>query len=203
MTEVIGEISLSLDGFVAGPGDSVENGLGGGGESLHEWVVALASWREAHGRDGGETGAEDDLFAASLARLGAVVMGRRMFDHGEGPWGDDPPFRKQVFVLTHRTRPPLVKGETTFNFVDGLDEALAGAREAAGGSDVSIASAHPIRQCLAAGELDELLLHVVPVFLGGGVALFEGMEPGGAGLRCVEAIASADSGVAHLRFRRG
>ena len=83
-------------------------------------------------------------------------MGRRMFDHGEGPWGDDPPFRKQVFVLTHRTRPPLVKGETTFNFVDGLDEALAGAREAAGGCDVSVASAHPIRQCLAAGELDEL-----------------------------------------------
>lgn len=202
MSKVVAEISVSLDGFVAGPNDGGDNGLGDGGERLHEWVLRLASWRRAHGREGGETGPEDDLFAESIANVGAAVMGRRMFDHGERPWGEEPPFHYPVFVLTHRPREPLVKqGGTTFTFVtDGVESALDQARNAAGEKDVAVAGGgEAIRQFLAAGLLDELQLHLVPIFLGGGVRLFDSLGPETGELECVHAIASPR--VTHLKYR--
>jgi dihydrofolate reductase len=201
MSRVVADISVSLDGFITGPNDSVEEGLGEGGEVLHEWVVRLASWRAAHGYEGGETGPEDEFFAASFGGLGAIVMGRRMFDHGEGPWGEEPPFHIPVFVLTHRPREPLVKqGGTTFTFVeDGLEAALDRARAVAGGKDIGVSAADVIGQCIAGGLLDELTLHVVPVFLGGGVRLFDGLGPADGRFECVEAFSSSEA--VHLRFR--
>jgi dihydrofolate reductase len=201
MSKVTAEMSVSLDGYVAGPNDGAGNGLGDGGERLHEWVVRLASWRAAHGREGGETGPEDDLFAESFAKVGAAVMGRRMFDNAEGPWGEEPPFHYPVFVLTHRPRDPLVKeGGTTFTFVeDGIESALEQARTAAGEKDVAVAGGQAIQQFIAAGLLDELQLHVVPIFLGGGVSLFGQLGPDTGELECVRAIASP--GVTHLKYR--
>jgi len=202
LTKVTAEISMSLDGFVAGPNDGVDNGLGDGGERLHEWVLRLRAWREAHGYEGGETGPDDERFAAAIEASGAVVMGRRMFDHGEGPWGDEPPFHKPVFVLTHRPREPLSKeGGTTFTFVDGVESALAQARAAANGKDVAVAGGgEAIRQLVAAGLLDELEVHLVPVLLGGGVPLFD-FDPDTAARVAFEPLHAIESpGVTHLRF---
>lgn len=203
MSKVTAEISMSLDGFVAGPNDGVDNGLGDGGERLHEWVLRLRSWREAHGYEGGETGPDDERFAAAIEASGAVIMGRRMFDHAEGPWGDEPPFHKPVFVLTHRPREPLTKeGGTTFAFVeDGVESALAQAREAANGKDVAVAGGgEAIRQFLEAGLLDELEIHLVPVLLGGGVRLLD-FDPDVAARVVLEPLHAIDSpGVTHLRF---
>lgn len=176
MSKVVADISVSLDGFVAGPNDGPDNPLGDRGERLHEWVVPLASWREMHGLDGGATGPDSDLVEEVVQRAGAYVMGRRMFDCGEGPWGDEPPFRAPVFVVTREEREPLVKrGGTTFTFVTGgVVEAVERARRAAGDKDVAVAGGGQlIRGVLAAGLLDELQLHLVPVLLGGGVRLFE------------------------------
>jgi dihydrofolate reductase len=206
VSKVTAEISVSLDGFVAGPNDSVDNGLGDRGEELHEWVTRLRSWREAHGYAGGDTGPDDERFTAAIEATGAIVMGRRMFDHGEGPWGEEPPFHKPVFVLTHRPREPLVKeGGTTFAFVtDGIESAVAQAREAAGGRDVAIAGGgEAIREAIEAGLLDELEVHLVPVLLGGGVRLFD-FDPPTAGRIELEPIHAIDSpGVTHLRWRVG
>jgi dihydrofolate reductase len=202
VSKVVSNISISLDGFVAGPDDSPENPLGDGGEGLHEWIFDLASWRRAHGRGGGKTGRDDDLMAEAIEQTGATVMGRRMFDQGERPWGDEPPFRHDVFVLTHRPREPLRKqGGTTFFFVEGsAEEVLTRAREASGEKDVSVASGQAIVQFLEAGLLDELTIHLVPVFFGGGVPLFASIDPRTPPLELVEAIPS--EGVTHLRFRR-
>jgi dihydrofolate reductase len=200
MSVVVAGMSMSLDGFIAGPNDGVGNPLGDGGERLHEWVVRLRSWRRAHGLEGGETGPDDELFARSFDATGAFVMGRRMFDLGEGPWGEEPPFHKPVFVVTHRPRDPVVKeGRTTFTFVDGIESALEQARAASDGGDVGVGGAQTIRQLLSAKLLDEIQLQLVPVFLGGGVRLFDDLSPGAAELECAEAIESG--GVAHLRFR--
>jgi dihydrofolate reductase len=211
MTKVTAEISVSLDGFVAGPNATLEEPLGQGGELLHEWVVPTKTFQEMHGRDGadGVTNSDDELFAASVRTQGAVVMGRRMFSGGEGPWeqdsnpngwwGDEPPFHTSVFVLTHHAREPLVLGETTFVFVtDGIENAIERARAAAGERDVHIGGgAQAIQQAITAGLLDELRLHVVPVVLGGGVRLFENV-----GRPEVERTQLADSpaGVTHLTF---
>jgi dihydrofolate reductase len=179
------DISMSLDGYVAGPNQTLEEPLGEGGEQLHEWVTRLAAWREPHAREGGETGPDGDLFKASVDRIGAVIMGRRMFSGGSGPWeqdpnadawwGDDPPFHVPVFVLTHHEREPVEKeGGTTFHFVtDGPESALEQARAAAGDKDVSIAGgANVAQQYLRAGVVDDMTLHLAPVLLGGGVSLF-------------------------------
>ena len=176
MSGVYAQLSMSLDGFVAGPNDRPGNGLGDGGERVHEWVVATAAWRREHGLDGGEDNEESKLVEKDVGRGGAVIMGRRMFDHGVEPWGPEPPFRKPVFVVTNREREPLVKGETTYTFVtDGIERALELAREAAAGKEVELAGGGQIiSQYLAAGLLDEILVHIVPVFLGGGAPLFEG-----------------------------
>jgi dihydrofolate reductase len=199
MASVVAEITVSLDGFVAGPNDGPELGLGEGGEQLHEWVFGLKSWREPHGLEGGETGPDADLLEESFNRAGAIIVGRRMFDNARG-WGEEPPFRRPVFVLTHEDREPEEKqGGTTFTFVNGIENALEQARMAAGGKDVSIGGgAQTIQQFLAAGLLEELLLHVSPLLLGGGVRLFEGVGPD-VQLEQTEVISSP--AVTHLRFR--
>jgi dihydrofolate reductase len=211
MGKVASDISMSLDGFIAGPNPTVEEPLGAGGEGLHEWAFGLASFRERHGRRGGETGVDDDVLAETFQSVGATVMGRRMFGGGEGPWGedpwegwwgDDPPFRVPVFVLTHHAREPLRKqGGTTFTFVtDGVEAAVGQAKAAAGERDVSVAGgASVIQQCIGAGLLDELQVHVVPILLGGGTPLFAGSDATGVELEKTRAVDSP--GVTHLRFR--
>jgi dihydrofolate reductase len=209
MGNVALDISTSLDGYVAGPNSSLEEPLGEGGERLHEWVVGLASWRASHGLEGGESNADSDLVAEGLASTGAVVMGRRMFSGGSGPWGDDPnaggwwgdepPFRKPVFVVTHHARNPLELGATTFTFVtDGVASAVDQARRAAGEKDVLVAGGADVaQQALSGGLLDELQLHVVPVILGGGTRLLEGIPPSTR----LERTRVIDSpAVTHLRY---
>jgi dihydrofolate reductase len=205
------DISTSLDGFVAGPRPTLEEPLGEGGEKLHEWVFGLASWRERHGKPGGATGIDDEVVAEAVARTGAVLMGRRMFSGGQGTWeddpnadgwwGDDPPFHVPVFVLTHHARDPLPKqGGTTYTFVtDGVERAVERAREAAGDKDVAVGGGASVaQQVLAAGLLDELQLHVVPVLLGGGTRLLEGLDPS---IRLERTHVLDSPGVTHLRYR--
>jgi dihydrofolate reductase len=212
VAKLICDISISLDGFVAGPNPSLEEPLGAGGELLHEWAFAAQSWRESHGLEGGEKNADSDVIEESLRATGAVVMGRKMFSGGKGPWendprangwwGDEPPFHVPVFVLTHHARETKVmQGGTSFNFVtDGIEAALEQARAAAEEKDVLLAGgASVVQQYLKAGLLDELQIHVAPVLLGGGTSLFDqlGIEP--LGLEATRVIASPS--VTHLRFR--
>ena len=212
MASLTSEISMSLDGFVAGPNQTVEEPLGAGGEMLHEWIFGLRSWRESHGRPGGETNADDEVVKESLEATGAVLMGRRMFSGGSGPWeddpvadgwwGDEPPFGVPVFILTHHPRETVThQGENSFTFVtDGIESALAQAREAAGERNVSIAGgADVIQQYLRAGLLDEMQIHLVPILLGGGVRLFENLAADDAKLEIERAIPSP--AVTHLKYR--
>jgi dihydrofolate reductase len=201
-------MSISLDGFVAGPNQSVEHPLGEGGIRLHEWAFKTRAFNEMHGGEGGEEGPDSDIVRAGLEGLGAVVMGRRMFGGGEGEWdlewrgwwGEDPPFHVPVFVLTHHEREPLeMQGGNTFTFVTaGIEAALEQARAVAGGRDISIGGgASTINQYLAANLLDELQLNVVPVVLGAGERLFE--DVGDPVLEPVEVVASP--GVTHISYR--
>lgn len=206
------QISVSLDGYVAGPNQSEEHPLGEGGERLHDWVLELAAWRRPHGREGGEVNASTPVFEEAIANVGATIMGRGMFGGGPGPWGEDPwrgwwgeepPFHHPVFVLTHHAREALeLEGGNSFTFVtDGIESALARARDAAGGKDVTIGGgAEAIQQYLAAGLVDEMLLNVVPVLLGDGARLFANLGPDRAGFEQVEVVEAP--GVAHLRYRR-
>jgi len=185
MSKVISHLTISLDGFVAGPNQSLENPLGEGAMRLHEWLFATSEWQGAHGGSGGSGGSVDSEAAASMQRgVGAVVMGRNMFAAGRGDWdlswrgwwGENPPFHAPVFVLTHYPREPLaMEGGTTFYFVtDGVDDALSRARAAAGDASVHVAGgASTVRQYLRAGLLDELHLHVSPLLLHDGERLFE------------------------------
>src|SRR5512132_4440760 len=181
MSKLRCHISISLDGFVAGPNQSEENPLGEGGERLHDWVVPLAAWRQSHDKQGGEVNASTRIFEESVENIGASVMGRNMFgpvggdawgdEQWTGWWGDDPPYHHPVFILTHHPRDPLeMEGGTTFFFVtDGVESALEQAKAAAGDLDVQIAGgASAIRQSLVAGHVDEFQLHVVPVVLRSG-----------------------------------
>jgi dihydrofolate reductase len=211
MAKVRCDISMSLDGFVAGPNPSLEEPLGAGGDLLHEWAFAAASWRKSHGLSGGEANADSEVLEESTGSTGAVVMGRRMFSGGEGGWdddprsqgwwGDDPPFHVPVFVLTHHARETLVmEGGTSFNFVtDGIEAALEQARTAAGDKDVLLAGgASIVQQYLEAGLLDELQIHIAPVLLGAGTSLFDRLGIGPLGLETTRVIASPS--VTHLRF---
>lgn len=212
MTRITCQISVSVDGYAADPDQRPDEPLGTGGERLHEWIVGLEAWRTEHGLEGGDRNADSDLVAEMVAGVGAYVMGRGMFGGGPGLWdpswrgwwGDDPPFHVPVFVLTHHPRQPLeLAGGTTFNFVtDGLEAAVEQARAAAGPErDVMVAGgASTINQALAAGLLEELHLHVVPVVLGGGERLFEGV-PADLALTPVEVRGS--SAVTHVRYRVG
>ena len=212
MSKLRFHISISLDGYVAGPEQSTKNPLGIGGEDLHTWVVALAAWRAPHGLTGGEVNANTTVMEESLANIGATIMGRNMFGGHPGAWnsaqpwngwwGKKPPFHHPVFVLTHHARPPLtLEGGTTFTFVtDGIASALTQAREAAGGRDVTLAGgASAAQQYLRAGLVDEMELHQVPILLGAGERLFDGVASLD-GLRPVRTIPAP--GVTHLKFAR-
>ena len=206
------DLSMSLDGYLAGPNQTLEQPLGEGGERLHEWAFRLKSFRERHGMPGGESGPDDDIVNEWLDANGAVVMGRRMFSGGKGSWeddpnadgwwGDDPPFHVPVFVLTHHPREPVVKeGGTSYTFVtDGIEAALEQARAAAGEKDVQLGGgADVVQQYLNAGLLEELNIHLVPVLLGnGGVRLLDRLAP--AELELTRVIES--DAVTHLRYRR-
>ena len=211
MTKLTLDISMSLDGFIAGPNQTLAEPLGAGGEQLHEWAIRLASWREPHGLEGGKTNGDSDVVAESIAATGAVVMGRRMFSGGAGPWagdpnaeawwGDDPPFHVPVFVLTHHARETVVKqGGTSFTFVtDGIEAALEQARAVAEERDVALAGgATVVQQYLKAGLLDELQIHVIPVLLGGGVSLFGSLGIDPVELEATRVIESPS--VTHLRY---
>lgn len=212
MSLVSFDISMSLDGFIAGPNPGPDDPLGEGGEQLHEWIFGLASWRHSHGREGGVTGVDDDVIKEITGVAGAAVMGRGMFSAGSGPWeqdpvadgwwGDDPPFHTPVFILTHHSREPVTKeGGTTFNFVtEGIESAVEQARAAAGDKPVSIGGGASVaQQALAAGLIDEIQIHLVPVLLGDGVRLFDdrgGAEPELEPIRMLESPA-----VTHLKYR--
>jgi dihydrofolate reductase len=202
-------IAISLDGYVAGPDQTEEQPLGVGGERLHDWIVELEAWRREHGMEGGEKNASTPVVDEMQVNVGATIMGRNMFGPVRGPWdgtdwtgwwGEDPPFHTPVFVLTHHAREPVeMKGGTTFVFVnDGIGSALRQANEAAGGRDVRIGGgASTIRQYLSAGLVDEFELHLVPLLLGGGERLFDGVGD----LRLEQLRAIEAPGVTHLKYR--
>ncbi|TAK80770.1 MAG: dihydrofolate reductase [Betaproteobacteria bacterium] len=205
-------IAMSLDGFVAGPNQSVENPLGAGGMRLHEWVFPLRVWRAMHGLEGAEVNESSRVVEESMANIGATIMGRNMFGGHPGPWdpknpwngwwGSNPPYHHPVFVLTHYAREPLkLEGGTTFYFVtDGIDAALEQARRAAAGKDVQLAGgAHAARQYFAAGLVDEMLIHLAPTLLGSGERLFQGIA-NLRGLELVQTVAAPN--VTHLKFTK-
>jgi dihydrofolate reductase len=203
-------VSVSLDGFLAGPDQSLENPLGVGGEDLHRWMFELEIWRRLVGEEGGVVNASTPILEDALTSFGAVVMGRNMFGGGPGPWSDDPPWRgwwgedppyhTPVFVLTHHPREPLeMEGGTTFFFVtDGIRSAMEQARSVAGERDVSIGGgAKTLQQYLAAGLVDEFELHVAPQILGSGERLLEDV-----GDLKLEQVRSIDApGVTHVKYR--
>lgn len=201
MSTVRAQISMSLDGYITGPNDSVDIPMGEGGERLHEWIFGLKSWREPHGLEGGETNQDSEVLDEAIGNTGAVVVGRRMFDHAQG-WGDNPPFHVPVFVVTHRGQEPLVKdGGTTFTCVtDGVERAVGMARNAAGGKDVAVGGgASIIQQLIAARALDEIEIHVIPVLFSNGKRLFDNL--GTDQLELVNDRAIYSPGVTHLRYR--
>jgi dihydrofolate reductase len=203
MPVVTADLMMSLDGFIAGPNVRVPDNPGGdGGMRLHEWIAGLASWRERQGLAGGEHNLDSALVREWFDATGAVVMGRTMFDTGEGPWSEDPPFRAPVFIVTHRPRPPVVKGGgTSYTFVtDGIESALAQARAAAGDRNVDVAGgADTVQQFIRAGLLDELQLHVVPVLMGQGLRLFDRLDPRHIELEPVHVIQGPKA--THLKYR--
>jgi dihydrofolate reductase len=210
MSKVRFSLAMSLDGYAAGPEQSLENPLGRGGMQLHEWAFELDAFRRQHGQADGVVNASSAVVEETLANVGAYVMGRNMFGGGPGPWsddpwngwwGDDPPYHTPVFVVTHHARAPLeLQGGTTFFFVtDGVEAALARAKEAAGDGDVVVAGgASVVQQCLAAGQVDEVNVSLVPVLLGGGERLFDNLGEARLALEQVRAVEAP--GVTHLRY---
>ncbi|HEU4829336.1 MAG TPA: dihydrofolate reductase family protein [Gemmatimonadales bacterium] len=205
-------ISISLDGFTAGRNQTIKEPLGEGGERLHEWVTPLAAWRAPHGLEGGEVNESSRVLEELGHNIGATIMGRNMFGGQPGPWkkdapwngwwGKEPPFHHPVFVLTHHARPRLeLQGETSFTFVtDGIESALRQARAAAAGRDVALAGGADVaRQYLNAGLVDEMSLQLVPILLGGGDRLFEGVADL-HGLRLTRSVGAP--GVTHLWLDR-
>jgi dihydrofolate reductase len=211
MSKVRFSLAMSLDGFVAGPNQSVENPLGIGGMRLHEWAFELAAWRKPHGQEGGEVNPSTRVVEESVENVGAFVMGRNMFGGHPGPWrkdpwngwwGDNPPYHTPVFVVTRHRRPPLpLQGGTTFNFVtDGIQSALDQAKRAAAGKDVVIAGgANIAQQYLAARLIDEVNISLVPLFLRSGARLFDNLGAADLGLEQTRAIEAP--GVTHLKYR--
>lgn len=204
--------SLSVDGYGAGPDQSLENPLGRGGEDLHDWMVATRTFRKMTGEQGGGTGVDDGFTARGFEDVGAWILGRNMFGPVRGPWpdeswrgwwGEEPPYHVPVFVLTHHARPPLeMAGGTVFHFVtEGIEAALGQARAAAGGRDVRIGGgAATIRQYLAARLVDEMHLAVSPVLLGRGEPLFAGLDLPALGYRVDEQVAG--EAAVHVTVRK-
>jgi dihydrofolate reductase len=195
--------SISLDGYGAGPAQSLEHPLGVGGMGLHEWVLPTRSFRQMHGGTGGSTAVDDDFAERAFKNVGAWILGRNMFGPIRGPWpdeawqgwwGDEPPYHVDVFVLTHQPRAALrMAGGTTFHFVTaGIHAALEQALAAAKGRDVQLGGGvATLRQYLLAGLVDELHFAISPVLLGSGEHLFGGLDLPKLGYRCVEHVASA------------
>ena len=204
MSKLRFNITMSLDGFVAGPNQSEQDPLGVGGEKLHRWMYPLAAFREPHGEEGGEVNESTPVVEGWWENVGAFLMGRNMFGGGPGPWGeepwngwwgDEPPFHHPVFVLTHHAREPLELEGTTFHFVtDGIESALERARDAARGADVRIGGGvATVRQYLLAGLVDELHLAMAPALLGGGEALFAGIDLPALGFSVVRHAATENA----------
>jgi dihydrofolate reductase len=211
--------SVSLDGFGAGPNQSLENPIGDGGMALHEWIFGTRGFRQMTGHGlglaetaGGSTGVDNDFFARGFDNVGAWIIGRNMFgpirgpwpdDQWKGWWGDEPPYHTPVFVLTHHARPSLsMAGGTTFHFVtEGIDAALDRAREAAGKQDVRLGGGvSTIQQFMNAGLIDELHLAISPILLGSGERLFANVNAPQLGYRCTEHVPG--SGVTHVVLSR-
>ena len=212
MSKLKCQITTSLDGFVAGPNQSLDHPLGEGAIHLHDWALPTKAFRTLHGdAAGGETGVNDDVLREAFENVGATIMGRNMFGPVRGPWlddtwrgwwGDEPPFHHPVFVLTHHARAPLaMHGGTTFHFVtDGIESALAQARQAANGRDIAIGGgANVVQQYLATGLLDELEIHVSPLLLGDGARLLDLPAPHRIALEPLRTLEGP--GVAHLKYR--
>ncbi len=205
-------LSISIDGYGAGPNQSLENPLGVGGPGLHEWVFKTRTGRRMLGEEGGDEGLDDQFLERGDAGIGATIMGRNMFGpiRGEwsdetwkGWWGPNPPYHHPVFVLTHHPRQPIpMEGGTTFNFVtDGIESALSQAFAAAGDQDVRLGGGpSTVQQYLKAGLVDELHVAIVPIFLGAGERLFDHLDGGPFGYECVELVSSP--WVTHARFVR-
>jgi len=209
VAKVVVDITASLDGFVAGPDPTLEEPLGRNGERLHEWALETASWREQHGRSGGQANDDSGLIEEATSSTGAYVMGRKMFSGGSGGWeddprsrgwwGDEPPFHAPVFVLTHHPREPLELEGTSFSFItDGIERAVELARSAANGKNVAVAGGGAtVQQALQAGLVDELQVHVAPILLGSGTRLFAELgDP--VSLEATRVVASPKA--THLRF---
>jgi dihydrofolate reductase len=204
--------SMSLDGFGAGPDQSLKNPLGVNGPEMFEWFMASRAWRKMQGQEGGETGVDNSMAEASFVNLGAWILGRNMFGPVRGPWpdenwkgwwGEEPPYHVPVFVLTHHARPPLtMKGGTVFHFVtEGIHAALDRAREAAGDRDVRIGGGvATIRQYLRAGLIDDLHLATRPVLLGRGEHLFHDLDLRALGYQCDQSVAGERA--THVFIRR-
>lgn len=210
MSKLRFHLSVSADGYLAGPDQSDENPLGVGGEGLHDWAVELAAWRESHGKEGGEVNESTPVIEEMNTNVGAGLMGRNMFgpvgggDWGDGSWqgwwGENPPFHYPVFVLTHHPREPLeMEGGTTFTFVtDGIEAAYERAREAAGGKDVLLnGGANVAQQALSAGIVDEFEVSIVPLLLGAGERLLDNVGD----LRVEQVRAIEAPGVTHIKYR--
>jgi dihydrofolate reductase len=214
MPKTKAQISVSLDGYMAGPDQSEADPLGKGGESLHEWAFKQATFKSQHGMgDGGESGASNDVLRAAQRNIGAVVMGRNMFgpirgawpdEDWKGWWGEDPPFHCPVYVLTHHPREPFeLENGNSFHFVTaGIERAMAEAKEAADDQDVSVAGgAETLQEAIAAGLLDEILVSQVPILLGGGERLFDHLAAGAAQVELVDVVEGPDA--LHLTYRFG
>jgi dihydrofolate reductase len=203
-------MSISVDGYVAGPNQSEDNPLGEGGMQVHDWMFQLQSWREAHGEEGGEANVSDQVVDEMSKNAGAGIMGRNMFgpirgDWGDeswnGWWGDEPPYGTPVYVLTHHPREPVeMEGGTTFHFVtDGIESALEQASKAAGEKDIHVhGGASTVQQYLAMGAIDEIALNVAPVLLGQGERLFDNLPEKRPGLELERTIAAPN--VTHLKY---
>lgn len=203
---------MSIDGFGAGPDQSLENPLGVGGLALHEWVFPTATFQRMFGNEAGETGIDNDFAARGFSNIGAWILGRNMFGPVRGPWpdgswkgwwGDNPPYHTPVFVLTHHARDPIaMEGGTTFHFItEGIHAALDRAREAANGLDVRLGGGvATVRQYLRAGLIDELHIAIAPVLLGSGERLFSDINLIELGYRCVEHVATNKA--THVVLRR-
>jgi dihydrofolate reductase len=203
MSKVFADMVITLDGFVAGENRGVKNPMGENSMAMKEWIFALRAFRKhLHLGDGGDTGPENDMLEATFARIGANIMGRRMFEEGEAHWPEDAPFHRPVFVLSHKAREPWVrKGGTTFYFVtDGIASALKKAREAAGSKDVRICGgADCVRQYLNAGEVEELTLHVSQSLMGKGLRLYDGLDANRFSLEQTGALVG--KAVTHLTYK--
>jgi dihydrofolate reductase len=209
---LVRNLSISLDGYAAGPDQDLDHPLGIGGMQLHEWIFATRSGRQMIGDVGGNEGLDDEYFSKRGSGVGATIMGRNMFGPIRGPWGDsewtgwwgeEPPFRHPVFVLTHQPHAPIeMQGGTTFHFVNGgIEAAVSAASEAAGDQDVLVGGgAATIGQYLRASLIDEMHLVVVPVLLGSGERPFEDLGPSAGDYRCIEHVCSPS--VTHVLIAR-